>query len=38
MKRFAPFVVLALLLSGCATIPDVQTDHDPAVDFSHYQT
>ena len=38
MKRFAPFVVLALLLSGCATIPDVQTDHHPAVDYSHYQT
>jgi len=39
MNRFAPTIaILALALAGCASIPAVQTDHDPAVDFARYQT
>jgi hypothetical protein len=38
MTRLAPIAILALALAGCASIPAVQTDHDPAVDFSRYQT
>jgi hypothetical protein len=39
--RYAPVLgtVLALLaLAGCASLPDITTDHDPAADFSRYQT
>jgi hypothetical protein len=38
MTRLVPIAILALALAGCASIPAVQTDHDPAVDFSRYQT
>lgn len=39
MRRLAPAIaVVALVLAGCASIPAVQTDHDPAVDFARYQT
>ncbi len=38
MKRLALIVASLLTLAACASIPAVQTDHDPAVDFSRYQT
>jgi hypothetical protein len=38
MNRFLPIAVVALAFAGCASIPAVQTDHDPAVDFSRYHT
>ena len=41
MKRlvsFAAAAVTALAMAGCASIPRVQTEHDPTVDFSRYQT
>jgi hypothetical protein len=38
MTRLVPIAILALALVGCASIPAVQTDHDPAVDFARYQT
>lgn len=38
MTRLFPAVVCALALGACASIPDVYTDHDPAVDFSRYHT
>jgi hypothetical protein len=38
MTRFVPIAILALALAGCASIPAVETDHDPAVDFAQYQT
>jgi uncharacterized protein YceK len=39
MVRFAPTaLVLALVLSGCASVPVVQTEHDPSADYSHYAT
>jgi uncharacterized protein YceK len=38
MSRILFPIVVALVLSGCASVPVVQTDHDPAVDFSHYTT
>jgi hypothetical protein len=36
MNRSA-FALLALL-AGCASTPDVKTDHDPSVDFSRFHT
>src|SRR3546814_19161065 len=38
MKRFALIVASLLALTACASIPAVQTDHDPTVDFGRYQT
>ena len=38
MNRFVPIAAFALALAGCASIPAVQTDHDPTVDFARYQT
>lgn len=38
MQRLAPTLLCALALGACASIPDVQTDHDPTVDFSQYRT
>lgn len=38
MSRLALTLVCALALAACASIPDVQTDYDPAVDFSQYRT
>lgn len=38
MNRLVPIAILALALGGCASIPAVQTDHDPSVDFSRYRT
>ncbi|ULX55734.1 hypothetical protein A9P79_18970 [Cupriavidus taiwanensis] len=33
-----PAAVAALLLSGCASVPDIKTDYNPATDFSAYRT
>jgi hypothetical protein len=38
MHRFVPAALIGLVLSGCASVPMVQTEHDPAVDFSRYST
>jgi hypothetical protein len=38
MKRLALIVASLLMLAACASIPAVQTDHDPAVDFARYRT
>lgn len=38
MPRIFPAVAFALVLSGCASVPVVQTEHDPAADFGHYST
>ena len=38
MKRLALIVASLLTLAACASIPAVQTDHDPAVNFAQYQT
>lgn len=38
MPRLALTLLCALALGACASIPDVQTDHDPTVDFSQYRT
>ena len=38
MIKFVPIAIFALLLSACASVPKVQADHDPAVNFSQYQT
>ncbi|MDG6347189.1 DUF4136 domain-containing protein [Luteimonas sp. 8-5] len=40
-KRFvqiAATAAVALAVAGCASIPRVQTEHDPSVDFARYQT
>ena len=37
MKSLFPILAVALL-AGCASTPDVATDHDPAADFSRYHT
>uniref|UniRef100_UPI003531F106 DUF4136 domain-containing protein n=1 Tax=Cupriavidus sp. WGlv3 TaxID=2919924 RepID=UPI003531F106 len=33
-----PAAVAALLLSGCASVPDIKTDYNRATDFSAYRT
>ena len=38
MNRLVPVAVLSLAMAGCASIPAVQTDHDPAADFSRYHS
>jgi hypothetical protein len=38
MKRMSMMFGSLLLLAGCASDPIVHTDHDPAADFSRYQT
>lgn len=38
MPRIVLLALVALVLSGCASVPLVQTEHDPAVDFSRYTT
>jgi hypothetical protein len=38
MTRIALVAASALLLAACASRPTVQTDHDPAAQFSRYQT
>ncbi|MEO5565884.1 MAG: DUF4136 domain-containing protein [Luteimonas sp.] len=38
MTRWVPVAVVALALSACASVPMVQTDHDPAVNFAQYHT
>ena len=38
MQRFALIAALLLTLAACTSIPAVQTDHDPAIDFARYQT
>ena len=37
MKRLA-FAAAAMMLAACASTPDVQTDFDPAAQFSQYRT
>lgn len=38
MPRLVLILLWALTLGACASIPDVHSDHDPAVDFSQYRT
>jgi hypothetical protein len=38
MKRLAFATAVALMLAACASTPDVQTDFDPAAQFSRYHT
>lgn len=38
MKRLAFAAAVAMMLAACASTPDVQTDFDPAAQFSRYHT
>ena len=38
MTRLILALLCALALGACASIPAVQSDHDPSVDFSQYRT
>jgi hypothetical protein len=38
MSRILFVAAIVLVLAACASVPVVQTDHDPAVDFSRYAT
>jgi hypothetical protein len=38
LKRLAFAAATAILLAACASSPDVQTDFDPAMQFSRYRT
>ena len=38
MKRLAFAAAAAVMLAACASTPDVQTDFDPAAQFSRYRT